>query len=110
MPKQRLIKTAPFIITTVLTDNGKAFSDRFCATGQRDPAGEHAFNKVCASKAIEHRLSKPRPPQTNGMIERFNDRIADVLHTTRFQSADQLHETLVRYAMLVKSRVQSEQP
>ena len=30
---KRLTKAAPFIITKVLTENGKAFSDRFCATG-----------------------------------------------------------------------------
>ncbi|CAD7855780.1 MAG: hypothetical protein, partial [Olavius algarvensis Gamma 1 endosymbiont] len=33
-----------------------------------------------------HRLIKPRTPQTNGMIERFNGRIADVLRTHRFDS------------------------
>ena len=33
----RLIDKAPFTITTVLTDNGKEFTDRFCATGQRQP-------------------------------------------------------------------------
>ena len=97
---KRLIKAAPFTITKVLTDNGKEFSDRFCATGQREPTGKHAFDKVCASNAIEHRLTKPRTPQTNGMIERFNGRIADVLHTTRFQSGEQLRDTLVRYARL----------
>jgi len=29
---KRLIDTAPFIINKVLTDNGKTFTDRFCAT------------------------------------------------------------------------------
>ncbi|WP_165742464.1 DDE-type integrase/transposase/recombinase, partial [Candidatus Thiosymbion oneisti] len=30
---KRLIEQAPFTITKVLTDNGKEFTDRFCATG-----------------------------------------------------------------------------
>ncbi|WP_165742470.1 integrase core domain-containing protein, partial [Candidatus Thiosymbion oneisti] len=78
------IEQAPFTITKLLTDNGKAFTDRFCATGQRQPTGAHAFDRVCADNQIEHRLIKPRTPQTNGMIERFNGRIADVVRTHRF--------------------------
>ena len=35
----RLIDKVPFAITKVLTDNGKEFTDRFCATGQRQPTG-----------------------------------------------------------------------
>ena len=83
----RLIDKAPFTITKVLTDNGKEFTGRFCATGQRQPTGAHAFDRVCTANRIEHRLTKPRTPQTNGMIERFNGRIAEVLATTRFDSA-----------------------
>ncbi len=32
-----LLQAAPFKITKVLTDNGKEFTDRFCATGERQP-------------------------------------------------------------------------
>jgi len=60
---QRLIDKAPFIIAKVLTDNGKEFTDRFYATGQRQPTGTHAFDQVCADNYIEHRLIKPRTPQ-----------------------------------------------
>ncbi|WP_141699398.1 DDE-type integrase/transposase/recombinase, partial [Candidatus Thiosymbion oneisti] len=66
----RLIEQAPFTITKLLTDNGKEFTDRFCATGERQPTGAHAFDRVCADNQIEHRLIKPRTPQTNAMIER----------------------------------------
>lgn len=97
---ERLVQTAPFRLTKVLTDNGKEFTDRFCATGERKPTGAHAFDQVCATNTIEHRLIKPRHPQTNGMVERFNGRIAEVLATTRFQSAEHLHETLTRYALI----------
>lgn len=94
---KRLVKAAPFTIARVLTDNGKEFSDRFCATGQREPTGNHAFDRVCAAHAIEHRLIKPRHPQTNGMIERFNGRVSEVLNTTRFRSGEHLRDTLSRY-------------
>jgi transposase InsO family protein len=94
---ERLLKAAPFKITKVLTDNGKEFTDRFCATGQREPTGHHLFDQVCAANAIDHRLIKPRTPQTNGMVERFNGRIAEVLATRRFRSGEHLEDTLIRY-------------
>ena len=74
---KRLIDQAPFSITQMLTDNGKEFTDCFCATGERQATGTHTFNRVCTDNRIEHRLTKPRSPQTNGMIERFNGRIPE---------------------------------
>ncbi len=100
-----LIDKAPFKIHRVLTDNGKEFTDRFCATGQREPTGNHRFDQVCTAKGIEHRLIKPRTPQTNGMIERFNGRIADVLATTRFDSSKSLEETITRYVRLYNQHI-----
>ena len=84
---QRLVDQAAFRIRKVLTDNGKEFTDRFCATGERQPTGSHPFDRVCAEHAIEHRLIAPRKPQTHGRIERFNGRIAEGLATTRFDSS-----------------------
>ncbi len=101
----RLIDRAPFTITKVLTDNGKEFTDRFCATGQRQPTGAHAFDRVCTDHRIEHRLTKPRTPQTNGMIERFNGRIAEVLATTRFDSAEHLADTIKRYVQVYNQHI-----
>ena len=97
---QRLIKASPFKINTILTDNGKEFTDRFCATGKRKPTGTHLFDKLCARHGIDHRLIKPRHPQTNGMVERFNGRISEVLATTRFDSAQSLEQTITRYVRL----------
>ncbi len=92
-----LLAAAPFKITKILTDNGKEFTDRFCATGERDPTGKHAFDRRCAAQEIQHRLIPPHHPQTNGMIERFNGRIADVLATNRLRSGEHLADTLQRY-------------
>jgi len=91
------LAAAPVKVTQVLTGNGKAFTDRFCATGEREPTGRHAFDRTCAQHALEHRLIKPRPPQTNGRVDRFNGRIAEVLATTRFRSGEHLADTLTRY-------------
>ncbi|MCK7579960.1 MAG: DDE-type integrase/transposase/recombinase [Chromatiales bacterium] len=59
---ERLIAKAPFTITKVLTDNGKEFTDRFGATGEREPTGRHHFDRVCSANTIEHRLIQPRRP------------------------------------------------
>lgn len=93
---RRLIEKAPFKISKVLTDNGKAFTDRFCVTGEQEPTGQHPFDQVCTANAIEHRLIKARRPQANDTIERFNGRIADVLATTCFDSSQGLAETITR--------------
>lgn len=95
-----LAKAAPFRIQTLLTDNGKEFTDRFITSGERTPTGEHVFDQLCAELEIEHRLTRTRRPQTNGMVERFNGRIADILRTHHFRSGEELEATLLRYAWL----------
>lgn len=91
----------PAKIVKVLTDNGKEFTDRLEATGEREPTGQHPFDQTCATHQIEHRLIKPSPipirPQTNGMVERFNAPLADILNGTRFHRSEPLSTTLQRY-------------
>uniref|UniRef100_UPI0035B55906 integrase core domain-containing protein n=1 Tax=Halomonas icarae TaxID=2691040 RepID=UPI0035B55906 len=47
---------------------------------------------------IEHRLINPGWPQMNGMVERFNGRITDMLSTRRYISGEDLEQTFKRYA------------
>lgn len=95
-----LVQACPFKITKVLTDNGKEFTDRFCATGEREPTGRHVFDQVCRQHQIEHRLIPPKRPQTNGMVERFNGRIAELLKQAHFASLAEFTATLRRYTDL----------
>ena len=93
---RRLKRAAPMKIKTILTDNGSQFTDRFTSR-TRTPSGQHVFDLECLSMGIEHRLCPPRHPQTNGMVERFNGRISDILNQTRFRSAADLDATLTNY-------------
>lgn len=95
-----LHKACPLKIQKLLTDNGKEFTDRLFASREREPSGQHEFDQLCQALGIEHRLTKPRTPQTNGMVEPFNGRIADVLKTNRFNSAQDMGQTLMRYVAL----------
>jgi transposase InsO family protein len=77
----------PTPIHTILTDNGSEFTDRFAVDmkgkPEGKPSGRHPFDRVCAETGIEHRLTKPYRPQTNGMAERFNRRIAEAIGRER---------------------------
>lgn len=95
-----LRKAAPFKIRTILTDNGTEFTDRLFGRHSRQPTGEHEFDQLCQALGIEHRLTKPRTPQTNGMVERFNGRLSQVLRTHHFNSAEDLQKTLHRFVWL----------
>ena len=70
----------------MLTDKGSCFTP--------------ASAKACTELGTQYRHTKPRTPQTNGMVERFNGRIGDVLNTHRFNSALDLKQTLLRYVAL----------
>ncbi|WP_422110665.1 IS481 family transposase [Burkholderia multivorans] len=97
---KELHKAAAFRIRTILTDNGKEFTDRFITRGERTPTGRHQFDQLCEELGIEHRLTRPKHPQTNGMVERFNGRIADILRTHHFHCGEELEATILRYVWL----------
>lgn len=80
---ESFLRSFPQPVHTVLTDNGSEFTDRF-AVDMKDkpdnkPSGRHPFDRACAASHIHHRLTRPFRPQTNGMIERFNRRIAEAI-------------------------------
>ena len=70
---RELIAAVPYRIHTVLTDNGIQFTNRACDRY----AFAHIFGRVCVEHGIEHRLTKPNHPWTNGQVERMNRTIKD---------------------------------
>jgi transposase InsO family protein len=93
---RRLKLASPIKISKRLTDNSSQFTDRFTAKNKK-PSGNHAFEKVCTGMNIEHCLAPPRHPQTNGMAERFNGRISELIEQARFDSRADLESTLINY-------------
>jgi transposase-like protein len=80
---KRFLAHFPHPVHTILTDNGSEFTDRF-AVDMKDkprdrPSGRHPFDRLCAKHGIDHRLTRPFRPQTNGLVERFNRRLADAI-------------------------------
>jgi transposase InsO family protein len=101
---RRLKLASPIKISKILTDNGSQFTDRF-TTKDKKPSGKHAFDVACAALPAEHRLAPPRHPQTNGMVERFNGRINELLQQTRFDSRADLQATLLNYLKLYNHHI-----
>jgi transposase-like protein len=69
-----VVDAFPYAIHTVLTDNGMAFAD--LPKNRNGPSrrylGAHIFDRVCNENGIEHKLTKPYHPWTNGQAERMN--------------------------------------
>ena len=106
----KVTAACPVKIVKLLTDNGSQFTDRFTsrkkdAEGNRIPTGKHVFDVLCKQSGIEHRLIPPGHPQTNGMVERFNGRISEIVNQTRFGSAAELESTLRNYAKIYNHNV-----
>lgn len=79
---ERFLKAFGYPVHTVLSDNGAEFTDRFGAARwhtRTTGTGRHAFDQVCRAWGIEHRLTRPYSPQTNGLVERFNRRLSEAL-------------------------------
>ena len=103
-----LIQAVPYRIHTVLTDNGIHFTDprspgsAVFAIKQAIAAGEifraHAFEYACAENDIEHRLTKPKHPWTNGQVERMNRTIKDAtVKRFHYEAHDQLRAHLADF-------------
>ena len=79
---ERFLQAFGYPVHTILTDNGSEFTDRFGDARWRSRekgTGRHPFDRVCKAHGIGHRLTRPYSPQTNGMVERFNRRIAEAI-------------------------------
>jgi Integrase core domain len=82
-------------VEIVLTDNGIQFAD--LPKNRSGPTAKfrgHPFDRVCREHGIEHRLTKPNHPWTNGQVERMNRTIKDAT-VKRYHYAS--HDQLIRH-------------
>ena len=105
---RHLIAAVPYKINTVLTDNGTHFTDPAgdgwtpenirAMRAQNVPFRCHSFEAACADLDIEHRLTKPCHPWTNGQVERMNRTIKDAtVKRFHYASHDQLRQHLADF-------------
>jgi transposase InsO family protein len=89
---QALIVAVPYRIHTVLTDNGIQFADLpKNRNGITARWRGHLFDRVCLAHRIQHRLTKPNHPWTNGQVERMNRTIKEAtVHRFHYDSHEQL--------------------
>jgi len=91
----RLINFYPYKINYILTDNGLEFTykSKACRTKKL-----HPFDKVCKLHRIKHRTIRFAHPWTNGMVERFNQKIkTNVIRRYLFQNVKELEKKLIFY-------------
>jgi IS30 family transposase len=92
------LKAFTYPVHTILTDNGSEFTDRFSddmkGKTKGKPSGKHPFDLICKQHGIKHKLTRPYRPQTNGMVERFNRRLAEAIRSARpYRKAKNRFET-----------------
>lgn len=105
---RRLIKAIPYKVHTVLTDNGTQFTTPGNkasaaplikqAIDKGEPVWAHGFELACAENDIDHRLTKPNHPWTNGQVERMNRTLKEAtVRRYYYESHEQLRAHLAAF-------------
>ncbi len=82
----------PFRLTHVLTDNDSSFTP--------------AFAKACVELGAQYRHTRPRTPQMNGLVERFNGRISSEVLEINVYSHRALEQLLRDFTAAYNARRQ----
>src|SRR5438105_3813309 len=96
---EALIAAVPYRLHTVLTDNGIQFAD---LPKNRDGWTAryriHRFDQICRANGIEHRLTKPNHPWTNGQVERMDRTIKEAtVNRYHYEKHEQLRNHLADF-------------
>lgn len=103
-----LIKAVPYKVHTVLTDHGTHFTTPSNSASaaplikeaieRGEPFRAHPFEYACAKNDIDHRLTKPKHPWTNGQVERMNRTLKEAtVRRYHYESHDQLRRHLAEF-------------
>jgi IS30 family transposase len=96
---QHMLEAVPCQVHTVLTDNGIQFAEqpRNRNTIYSRPM---RFDMICEANGIEHRLTKPNHPWTNGQVERMNRTIKEAtVKRFHYETHDQLRTHLADFLL-----------
>ena len=105
---RHLVEAVPYKVHTGLTDNGIHFTtpsaggsavpDIKAAVAAEELFRAHSFELACAQLGIEHRLTKPKHPWTNGQVERMNRTLKDATFKRyHYDNHDQLRRHLADF-------------
>src|SRR5512134_2384355 len=94
-----LVAAVPYKIEIVLTDNGIQFAD--LPKNRDGPTASwrgHPFDRACWGHGIEHRLTKPNHPWTNGQVERMNRTLKEAtVRRYHYETHRQLEDHLAAF-------------
>jgi transposase InsO family protein len=89
----------PFVITHILTDNGLEFTNRLIMSKKGNLCTKDSLLDIkCNENEIEHRLTKPSTPKTNGMVERVNGTIKNnTIIKNEYKDKSQMNDDLIQF-------------
>lgn len=89
----------PFYISHILTDNGLEFTNRLLVSKKGNKCTKLSKMDVkCQENRIEHRLTAPFTPKTNGMVERVNGTIKNnTILKNKYEDAKEMNIDLAKF-------------
>jgi transposase-like protein len=95
----RCLEYFPFEIFHVLTDNGLEFTNRLIKSKKGELCQKSSkLDEVCKTNHIEHRLTQPNTPKTNGMVERANGIIKkETILKDNYANKEEMNDALMAF-------------
>ena len=89
----------PFEITHVLTDNGLEFTNKLLKSKKGNSCQKASkLDIICEQNNIDHRLTKPATPKTNGMLEKVNGTIKTAtIKRNYYENKEQISNDLTAF-------------
>jgi len=89
----------PFYISHILTDNGLEFTNRLLVSKKGDKCTKLSKMDIkCQENGIEHRLTAPFTPKTNGMVERVNGTIKNnTILKNKYEDTMEMNTDLAKF-------------